>query len=123
MLMLSIAGSDEQVLALVINGLAMAVLALVVWGLRKLATAIWHMVEKVEHIDQCMDKVQKASDDDRAALQLHRREAEARDLKIAGLEKEYASLESWIKGRNGLSMDAPLSEIKSGEMRDGGNVT
>ena len=68
---------------------------------------------KLVHVDECMDLVKKASEEDRALLKLHRNEAESRDKRIAELEKDYAGLEGWIKGKYGLSTDASITEIRS----------
>lgn len=108
---MAVSGTD-QVIGLVINGLVMALLALAVWLVRKAATGIAHLIDKVEHIDQCMDGVKAASEADRLELKQHRLEAAGRDRKIADMDARYAGLEGWVKGRFGLPIDAPVTEIK-----------
>ena len=84
-----------------------------VWIGRQALVMIRDSYAKLQHMDECLDAVKKASEDDRALLKFHRAEAEDRDKEIANLQTNYAGLEGWVKGKYGLAIDSTITEIRS----------
>ena len=102
-----------QIVLILITITGTAVFGVFVWIGRQSLLTLKSAYAKLEHVDECMDLVKKASEEDRTLLKLHRSESESRDRRIAELEKDYAGLEGWIKGKYGLSTDASITEIRS----------
>ena len=95
----------------VMNGAATLLLAFIGWLAKRAFDMLKSAHEKLEHIDECMDGVKKASELDRAAMLIHRSETESLEKEIALLKREYAGLEGWAKGRFGLSIDAEITQV------------
>ena len=109
--------SSADIATYAMNGVATLLLAFIGWLAKRAFDMLKSAHEKLEHIDECMDGVKKASEADRARLDLHKQEAEERDKVISLLQRDYAGLEGWAKGRFGLSIDAEITQIPPGEMK------
>lgn len=111
------ASAVDQIVAFAINGLATLLLLALTAFARTAVKTLKSAHDKLDHLDECMDGVKKEAQEDREAYRRHRAEAEERDKHIALLEKNYAGLEGWVKGRAGLAIDTPITEIRALETK------
>lgn len=88
----------QPVLGYILNGAATLLLALMAYMARLLLRHAVATYDKVEHLDNCMDKTQDI-------IREHLDEATRRDERLSAVEKDLI----YIKGRLGLPIEAPLT--------------
>lgn len=98
----------NQIIGLVVNGVLVALISALVWFVRQAYKGVTHMIEKVNHIDECLDRTQKETT---AALRETRddvvevkRRLEKKDESDMHTQRELA----YLKGIVGTPLDQPV---------------
>lgn len=110
-LMFMALSTSDPVIGYILNVSGTLLLAALVWFARLAFKKLVAVFEKVEHLDECMDRTQET-------INRHLEQADARDVKIAALERELSNerqqrtnIEAYIRGLNNMPIDAPLTAI------------
>ena len=107
-MVLAIVDSETQLIAVAVNFLGACCLALLAWFARQVYKGVKHMIEKVNHIDECLDRTQlettSAIRETREDIVEVKRKLEKKDETDLHTQRELA----YLKGLVGTPLDQPV---------------
>lgn len=104
-----------QAIGLIFNGLLTAAGFLLLWLLRLAYKAIKSLIEKVDHIDDCLDRTQAALQsaiaDAQKDIEEIKEAAVLRDREHVAMREEIAYLKALV----GVGLHEPIGELRKSE--------
>ena len=108
MALAAVLDSETQVVAIVVNFLIACLLGVLAYFGRQAWQGVKHMVEKVNHIDECLDRTQaettSALRETRDDIVEVKKKLEAKDVSDVRTQRELA----YLKGVVGTPLDQPV---------------
>ena len=99
----------------IVNIIGTGLLALLVWMVRRAWKTLSLIPSRLDHLDKCVDSLKLVEQSRYEETMLFRdgvlADRVAQEKEIAELKMEYAGLEGFVKGINGLAIDKPITEI------------